>query len=314
MKTRHVLAVTLALGLVPGAGAPQDPKSAPPASFRVDREKREVIVPCKMAPRKLPSLPEIYPIEVVATFPTPRGQKAHETVVNFEAKPSEIHKALESLGLKAGKPLRGEEGVATGAPLDILIEFTPKGGTEKKRVPIESVLIDRKTGKLFPPLKWLFTGSSLKQPDPSKPETVYAADTAGTLVGIYPVTDELVVQSTLTMAEEGAVKIEIGKDLLPPEGTEVALILRPAQPAAAVPASAPGLRAQAEAEVLKVTARMALAAVRPAATGSISLPPTLIADPYRHRQDVASGKLAAEESRPVSLPHLPVPRESAPGK
>ena len=66
----------------------------PPPGFTVDKEKKEILIPCKMAPRKLASLPEIYPIEVVATFPTPRGQKAHETVVNFDVKPSDVHKAL----------------------------------------------------------------------------------------------------------------------------------------------------------------------------------------------------------------------------
>ena len=132
---------------------------APPAGFTVDKEKKEILIPCKIAPRKLPNLPEIYPIEVVATYAAPKGQKAHETVVNFDAKPSEIHKALESLGLKAGKPARGEDGVATGAELDVLLEFADKTGA-KKRIGMETVIVDRKTGKAFPPLKWHFTGSS----------------------------------------------------------------------------------------------------------------------------------------------------------
>ena len=50
---------------------------------------------------------EPYPLEVIATWPHPKGKKAHETIVNFSEaiKPSDVHKALESLGLTAGKPL-----------------------------------------------------------------------------------------------------------------------------------------------------------------------------------------------------------------
>ena len=59
--------------------------------------------------RKLPTLTQIYPLEVVACYPAPQGQKAHETVVTFEVKPSEVAKALESFGLKPGKPAVGEE-------------------------------------------------------------------------------------------------------------------------------------------------------------------------------------------------------------
>src|SRR5262249_15594948 len=49
----------------------------------IDKEKKTVTVPCAIAPRKLPNLNEIYPIEVIACYPAPQGQKAHETVVTF---------------------------------------------------------------------------------------------------------------------------------------------------------------------------------------------------------------------------------------
>src|SRR6476661_6475462 len=68
----------------------------------VDKEKKTVTVPAKVAPRKIndPRYTEIYPIEAIATAPFPKGQKAHETVVTVDVVPSEVHKALESLGLK----------------------------------------------------------------------------------------------------------------------------------------------------------------------------------------------------------------------
>src|SRR6266550_1852565 len=86
------------------------------AGVVVDKEKKTVTVPAKIAPRKIddPKFTEIYPIEVIACAEFPKGQKAHETVITVDAKPSDVHKALESLGLKAGKPAApgGEDSVA----------------------------------------------------------------------------------------------------------------------------------------------------------------------------------------------------------
>jgi hypothetical protein len=67
----------------------------------------------------------------------------------------------------------------------------------------------------------------MTQPDPNKPEKVYGADLPnnGTLIAIFPVTDQTVFQSNLTMKEEKYVKLETDKKLLPREGTAVKLIL-----------------------------------------------------------------------------------------
>src|SRR5687768_6808184 len=81
------------------------------AGVVVDKEKKAVVIDCKVAPRKLadPKFEgKIYPVEVVASWAYPKGQKAHETVLTFEVKPSEVHKALEGLGLKPGKPVYGD--------------------------------------------------------------------------------------------------------------------------------------------------------------------------------------------------------------
>src|SRR5262245_65374203 len=75
---------------------------------KVDKAKKTVTIDAKMAPRKLEYLKgEIYPIEVIACWPHPKGKKAHETIVTIEAAPSAVHRALEELGLKAGAPIMG---------------------------------------------------------------------------------------------------------------------------------------------------------------------------------------------------------------
>ncbi|MCS7014769.1 MAG: YdjY domain-containing protein [Gemmatales bacterium] len=193
----------------------------------VKPEERAVILHCRIAPRKLPHLKEIYPLEVVATYPhdgDPKGQKAHETVVVFSGvKPSEVHRALESFGLKPGKPALGEGQKAEGPLVRIFLEIpSPVGGWQ--RLPIERCMVDRRTNKPLPPLKWHFTGSVYKQPDPDKPEKVYAADLSGTLIAIFPVTNETVIQSELTMKDEPVIKLELSKSL-PKEGTPVRLVI-----------------------------------------------------------------------------------------
>jgi hypothetical protein len=192
------------------------------AGIAVDKEKKTITIDAKVAPRKIndPRYTEIYPIEVIATAPFPKGQKAHETVVTVDAKPSDVHKALESLGLKAGKPAAGEEGEAEGPELKITLELP--GG---KSLPIEKTLVDKKTGKTMPALKWRFTGSTMKQPDPTKPDQVYGADEAGNLITIFPMTPEVVIQSHLTAKDSGLIKMETNKTLLPPEGTALKLVI-----------------------------------------------------------------------------------------
>jgi hypothetical protein len=191
----------------------------------IDKAKKTVTVPCAIAPRKLPNLNEIYPIEFIACYPAPQGQKAHETVVTFkDVKPSDVHRALELLGLKAGKPARGEGQKAEGPEVKLYLEFTGADG-KPQRVDVAKSMVFRDSGKPIPELKWHFTGSVVKQPDPEKDDQVYAADLTGTLITLLPVTDETVFQSHLTLKDETAFKLETDKKLLPREGTAAKLII-----------------------------------------------------------------------------------------
>lgn len=197
----------------------------PVAKAEVDAAARTVRIPCRIAPRKLPNLKEVYPLEVVATYPAPLGQKAHETVVNFDVRPSEVHKALrEAFGLSPGTPSRSEDAAGTGPAVAIYIEVPGLGG-KPVRVPLEKAMVDRRTGKPLPALKWVFTGSAERQPDPNKPDRVYGADLTGTLISIYPVTDETVFQSSLTMREAALLKLEVNRNLIPEEGTAAVLLI-----------------------------------------------------------------------------------------
>ncbi len=267
------------------------PQAGP--GIAVDAAKKEVRVACKIAPRKLANLAEIYPIEVIATLPAPKGQKAHETVVVIEAAPSQVHKALESLGLKPGKPGRGEN-LGSGPEIQVLLDLPAAGGRPAREIRIESALAEKRTGKPLPPLKWRFTGSVQK-------ENAFGADVSGTLIGLYPVTDELVVQSSLTMREEGLIKLDTAKNVLPPEGTPATLVLRAGE---APPAPAASAAADPEREVLKLSRGVGPGPLSPPAVSTGAAAPAAgpAQDPFEHRKEVRPGKALPESSRPVDLP------------
>jgi outer membrane protein assembly factor BamB len=194
------------------------------SAVTVDATRRMVSIPCRVAPRKLETLADTYPLEVLATFPAPRGQKAHETVVTFETKPSAVHRALESLGLRPGKPVKGDVAEpGTGSRVALHLEWPGADGTT--RVPIEATMLDTKTGRSLPPLVWRFTGSSFRQSDPDSPQRVYGADLSGTLVTLFPVTDECAIQSDLAMKNRRVLRLETNRDLLPPVGTPLTLTI-----------------------------------------------------------------------------------------
>ena len=201
-----------------GAGGAGEAASA---GVTIDRERRRVVVEAAIAPRKLPHLDGIYPLEVIATAPD--GKKAHETVLTSKARPSAIHAALESLGATAGKPGIGET-PGSGPELDLLIEYEGPAGT-RKRIPAGMAVVDRKTGlPLGAAARWRFTGSVLVRADPGKAEEMYGADGSGTLVTVYPVTGETVIQSVLGMEEEKLLELETAP-WLPPVGSKAWLVI-----------------------------------------------------------------------------------------
>jgi hypothetical protein len=189
----------------------------------IDKAKRLIKIDAKIAPRKV--LDKIYPIEVIACWPHPKGKKAHETVVTIEAKPSAVHKGLLNLGLKAGKPVLGGEAIPKGPQVNLFLEFPGPDGSPKK-VSIDKTMVDMRNGKLFPKkVKWLFTGSVMSKPDPNKDETMYGADIDGTLIAIFPVTDKTVLQGGLKFKDQEYLRLETNTKLLPKEGTAVKLVI-----------------------------------------------------------------------------------------
>jgi hypothetical protein len=54
---------------------------------------------------------------------------------------------------------------------------------------------------------------------------VYGADQTGTLIAVFPVTAEAVIQGSFSLKEEANLKLETDKGVLPKEGTAVKLVI-----------------------------------------------------------------------------------------
>lgn len=219
--------------LVIGQSVAEEKKEEKKASAVVDKDKKTVTINAKVAPRKLEHLKgEMYPIELIACWAHPKGKKAHETVLTIEDDPSEVHKGLEQLGLKPGKPARGaamKEGdpdpKGEGPEVNVFIEV-PDGAGGTKRLTMEKILMDPKTKKPAPKMTFIFTGSVMTAIDPNKPDAKkYGADVTGSLITLFPVTDEVVMQTGWTMKEEKFLKLDVRPDVLPKEGTPVKLVI-----------------------------------------------------------------------------------------
>jgi hypothetical protein len=219
---RTLIALAAVAALAAMAEAPAQDSAKP---VTVDKAKRTVSVEAKIAPRKLPHLDQVYPIEVVACWAHPKGKKAHETVVTIDCNPSEVHKGLEELGLKPGKPAKGEGATPDGPEVNVFLDVPGPDG-QPKRLSMDKVLLDPKSKKPLPKsVKFRFTGSVMSPVDPSKPdEKKYGADLTGTLIALFPVTDETALQTNLTMKEEKYLKLEVNAEVLPKAGTAVKLV------------------------------------------------------------------------------------------
>jgi len=101
-------------------------------------------------------------------------QSAHgyEALLWSYAKPSDVHRALEFIGLKPGSPVNPAAGQfwSDGDPVAITVQ--PEQG---KPVPIEQLILNTDTGKTLPEEGFVFAGSMTLPAEGDKPAR-YAAD------------------------------------------------------------------------------------------------------------------------------------------
>ena len=158
-----------------------------------------------------------------------QGTREHETVVATTSLPSVVHAALLLAGFEPGSPAwyraDGSSGPATGDA--VVVEIHVDDQTDSPRViPLSEAVADERGA---PDLHWVFAGSSFHPNPPAMgPGEYYAADYAGTIVGLTTFGDEVVAAVEVRSPEIGIDPAvwTIREGVLPPVGSRVTLVLR----------------------------------------------------------------------------------------
>ncbi len=110
----------------------------------------------------------------------PKSGHDYEAAAISRAAPSDVHAALEFIGLRPGRPYNPARLSfwARGPRVEVFVEWDETdadGKTIRRRAHAEEAIVDRRTNQCLPPMGFVFTGSvRVKQEDESE---AYAADT-----------------------------------------------------------------------------------------------------------------------------------------
>ena len=190
-----------------------------------------------------------------------RGGKEYESVFRLHCRPAHLQQALLMAGYEVTQVLptaRGDFDAApataprsrpSGAPqpvgppskywqkkatppahIEISIEVKESQGAWVRR-PIETYLIDRRTGAPPQRLRWVLTGSYFQRLSPDEPG-VFAADETRSIIALWydPSCLLNLAQDVGNPYRGEALGLELNSSVLPPVDTPVRLILRPSAP------------------------------------------------------------------------------------
>ena len=141
----------------------------------------------------------------------------YESLLTLDCKPSELKFALLLIGCEADEK--------RGSQLAIEVEWQHEGNA--KRVPVEQLLLERRTKKSPAKLPWRFTGSNFVK-DPISGREVFQADQEAAFIALWSQPAILINISgdygnPYRADDQG---FEVLKTVAPPKGTPVKLILR----------------------------------------------------------------------------------------
>ncbi len=197
------------------------PRDDPEPVIQVNREAGIIDLKAKM----VPAAPQW--LELIATVPGPTGRE-HEAIVTVDARPSEVHLALITLGLEPGQPMthhrEGDELVTTlptGPELALSFVYEKDGQTHE--VPVHVWVFDQATGETIPPCRWLFAGSRFRS---WQGREYYMADEAGNIASLVNFGDDLIVRQTDTTRDNDFQQLQLDTDQALPFGEELILRIR----------------------------------------------------------------------------------------
>ena len=143
--------------------------------------------------------------------------RAYESLLTLECRPSGMQAALLLLGCKPH--------AKSGTKLALELEWTLEGRIQ--RVPVEELLLERRTQTAPGPLPWVFTGSRFVRLPGAEAE-VFLADAEEAFIGLYS-HDGLLIQLGGDFGNpyrSGEAGFAANASRLPPKGTQIRLVLR----------------------------------------------------------------------------------------
>lgn len=221
MSAPRIATVLAALACFATSPATQDvPRAtdaAPPAPLQIDRVARSVSVSGEIVLRE-------GGLEFFACFPG----KEHESIVRLDCTAADLRNALIEIGLKPGKPPRVDAQTQRrigpeGDLVDVFVETRNADGTWRRRSAMDWI---REIETLRPALTrpWVFTGSIQLN------NGALAADQTGACVSVVDKSDALFGLTQFFISRLSQLWAEANTPAIPPIGTRVRVVFKPAAP------------------------------------------------------------------------------------
>ena len=164
------------------------------------------------------------PLELFA-YAKASHPKEHESILLLRSRPLRIYEALGLIGARPGQTSRffwetNRVRKSSGDPIDVLVRYESSG----KAITVSAWdwMLNAQTKKPVPPRPWLFTGSERFD------DGMFHADVEGTVVTVVDFTSSLVGLPEPHSDSDAALWLIANTAAIPPAGTKVTLILRPA--------------------------------------------------------------------------------------
>ncbi len=173
------------------------------------RQEREISFPAEF-------LPGVNELEVVIA--TPNG-RLHESLLKADIGPVQLQFTLYALGLNNGLRI-ATEAIPRGDLVDLDVAWTDAAG-QRHREPLESWILDGRTGQPMARIGWVFVGSGMK-------DGIFLADEEGNICLNYSVGSTILDIPDEAGMDDTIFKVNRGKPLPGPEAeVRVFLVPRP---------------------------------------------------------------------------------------
>ena len=165
------------------------------------------------------------PLELFACSPQTRE---HESIVITKPRPLHLFQAMGLIGLEPGTPVRYDKDnerwdPPTGSAVRISVRHQRNG--ETRIDPIESWLLNVKTGKPTEPIEWIFAGSLRMEGNR------FAADFDGTIICVVNFETAIIAPKSLHSADNEALWLAANTDAIPEIGQSCVILIEPVVPA-----------------------------------------------------------------------------------